>query len=169
MRVCWCIVLIVSLTSADDDTRGVAGVNRRHLLELQRAGLRHRHSERLRHTTCTSSETLPQQHVHENHAAVARAKRSIAHADDEHDVMPADHHVIAAGDGHADVTPQDAHADVTPAADNIEKSVLFDASAGVLEWRNADKLPYPAANFTVEAWIKPDGGQATGVSIVGKC
>ena len=132
------LLLVADVTSADD-SRNPANVNRRHLLELQRASLRHRESERLRYTTCTNSETLPQEHVSSNHAAVARAKRSIAHDD------------------------------VTPNAGSDDQSVLFGANAGVIEWRvDAQQVRYPASNFSVEAWLKPHGGQAKEVSILGQ-
>ena len=135
------ILLSIAAIAVADDDDASGNINRRRLLALQRASIRHREQERLRFTTCTNSETLPQQqHIQSNHGAVSRKRRSIA----------------------ADVeTP-------TPGGNNVDRSVLFTGESGVLEWINPAEFTYPSGNFTVEAWVKAEGGQSEDVSFLGE-
>ena len=114
--------------------------NKRHILAMQRALQKHRDSLRQRVTSCTSLEGSSPTHVHTSHRAVSRSRRS----------LPSD---------------PDPMVDLYHPRGG-EKGVYFSGKGEVLKW--VEGRPLPAVNFTVETWVKPEGGQHAPVSFIGK-
>lgn len=133
------LLLLTSFVTCDDDGMTSRHRNRRKLLAIQRAQLQHAERERLRYTTCTTAEEQPQRPVGADHVASRRSKRSIA---------------------------LDVDADV---AGGDDVSVLFTESSGIVEFdlsRVTSRLP--ATNFTIETWLKAEGGQQNPTHIIGE-
>ena len=53
--------------------------------------------------------------------------------------------------------------------DHDDVSVLFTESSGIVEYNLTRLASLPSRNFTIEAWLKAEGGQQSPTHVIGEC
>ena len=140
------VIILMKTATCDDATPSRDGSNKRHIMAMHRALEKRRESLRQRVTSCTSLERSSPTHVHTSHRAVTRNRRSLPNNPDP---------VVDLFHPHGG-----------------EKGVYFPGAGEMLKWSklsgiNGAMVEIPALNFTVETWVKPEGGQDAPVHFIG--